>query len=143
MENNSNNLMPNIADFGDMLANAAQCYDTVSSDNDQMDAGATADSVLDTLAGLTEELSASYLDAADLCALMRIVTEYALTSTAKDKHETTTRASKALSELVKIWSLVKDYRPTLWHFTNAANEYSRKQNEARRAKHNEGRPKGQ
>lgn len=114
---------PNLADFGVLLADAAQEQNISTAKNGALLNEETANSLLSTLGVLAGDLAASHLAAADLCALMDVVNEYAVTACTMERQHKANAAHKALTEIITVWGLIKDYRPELWILYRAAANY--------------------
>lgn len=122
---------PTLADFGVMLADKAREYGIICAPDNSMNDSETADNVITTLAGITEDLAGFYINHDYLNALMDVVNYYAVAADMWDKKEKAERAHKALAAFIGLYNLITNYRPELWQYTNAANEYARAQCSAR------------
>lgn len=121
---------PTFADLAPMLADAAQEYGTRRHDGGSLNDEETATELITTLGGLAEELAITDISAKYISALMAVVNEYAMTASAGLQQERANNAAAALRQIVELWGLIKDYRPYLWQFTNAAARYGRELNAA-------------
>lgn len=114
---------PTLEDFGVMLADAAQRQYTTNAKDGALLNEKTCNSLLSDLGGFADDLAASHLADADLCALMDVVNEYAVKACEIRRQEKANRAHNALTEIITVWGLIKDHRPELWIFSNAAANY--------------------
>lgn len=123
---------PTFADLAPMFADAAQGYGVMHHDNGTMDDEETANDLLERVGVLAEELALSDISATQLCALVEIVNEYALTANEMARQGKANNAAAALRQIITTWGLLKDYRPELWQFSNATAKYSQEIREAER-----------
>lgn len=116
---------PTFADLMPMMADAAQGYAVMHHDNGTMDDEETANDLLERVGVLAEELALSDISATQLCDLMEVVNEYAVTAHDIARQGKANNAAAALRQIITTWGLMKDYRPELWQFSNATAQYSK------------------
>lgn len=115
---------PTLAGFGAMLANAAQDFGTIRHNNGEMDVEATAKDVIERISDLAGELLFFDISAPQICALMEIVNNYAVTVPDTYRRNKAKQAAEALCRVVTIWGLLKDYKPELYHLDMAFANYA-------------------
>ena len=116
---------PTFADLAPMLADAAQEYGTRRHDGGSLNDEATAEELTEQIGEFTEELALTDISVNHLCALMKVVSEYAVTAHKIERQEIANNAAAGLRQIVQLWGLIKDYRPYLWQFSSAITRYER------------------
>ena len=116
---------PTFADLAQMLADEAQEYGTRRHDGGSLNDEETAAELISILGGLTEDLADFDLSERQINALMDVTVQLNRHAQTDEQQKTAAAAYEAIKRIMYLWGVIREYRPNLWQFTNAAARYER------------------